>query len=45
MLSSLLKEHRANQDKNKTSQEKIKQEAITATYKFNEAVLSSINDG
>ena len=45
MLSSLLKEHRVSQDKNKATQEKLKQEAIAATYKFNEAVLSSINDG
>ena len=45
MLSSMLKEHRGKQDRIKASQEKLKLDAAAATSKFNNAVLSSINDG
>lgn len=45
MLSSLLKQHRGGQDEAKKMQEKRKQEAIAATYKFNDALMKSVNDG
>ena len=41
----MLKQHRASQDEAKKLQEKRKQSAISATYKFNDALMKSINDG
>lgn len=41
----MLKEHRSKQYAHKQSQERRRQEATTALYKFNEGVMRSINSG
>nr|CAB3225708.1 biogenesis of lysosome-related organelles complex 1 subunit 1-like [Phallusia mammillata] len=45
MLTSMLKQHRGKQYAHKQSQERRRQEATTALYKFNEGVMKSINTG
>uniref|UniRef100_H2YHN8 Biogenesis of lysosome-related organelles complex 1 subunit 1 n=1 Tax=Ciona savignyi TaxID=51511 RepID=H2YHN8_CIOSA len=43
MLSSMLKDHRNKQRHMKEAQEKRRQDAVAALYKFNEGIMTSIN--
>jgi len=45
MLASMLKDHRSKQHALKQQQERLRQEATSTLYKFNESILSSINSG
>lgn len=43
MLSSMLKEHQAKQAKFREEQDRRRQEALRALYKFNTAISASVN--
>nr|XP_039250785.1 biogenesis of lysosome-related organelles complex 1 subunit 1-like [Styela clava] len=45
MLSSMLKQHQAKQSKVREEQERKRQEALRALFKFNTAVTASVNNG
>lgn len=45
MLSSMLREHQAKQAKSREAQERKRQNAYRALYKFNNAVVEAVNTG
>ena len=45
MLSSMVKDHKAKQSRLTQLQDKRKQEAISALYKLNEGLLTTVNNG